>query len=82
LCGAQIPPHKHDGSDELLYIVSGRCTTTIGGRKVPASAGAIVQIPAGVEHSVVVDEALAAVQVYAPGGPEQRFKNPNSGSKK
>jgi quercetin dioxygenase-like cupin family protein len=72
--GARVPPHKHDASDEILYITGGRGTTTVGGQAVAVQAGDSLRIPAGVEHSLDVDEKLTAVQVYAPGGPEQRFK--------
>jgi quercetin dioxygenase-like cupin family protein len=80
--GVKIPPHRHDGSDELIYVVSGRGTTTIDGVAHATVPGATIVIPKGAEHSLVVDEKLTAVQVYAPGGPEQRFKTLNSGSKK
>jgi mannose-6-phosphate isomerase-like protein (cupin superfamily) len=72
--GVKIPPHTHAGSEELLYIVSGKGMTRIGDKPVFTTAGTILRIPAGVEHSLTVDEPLVAVQVYAPGGPEQRFK--------
>jgi quercetin dioxygenase-like cupin family protein len=72
--GVKIPPHTHAGSDELLYIVSGKGMTYVGGKPVYTAAGTVLHIPAGVEHSLTVDEPLVAVQVYAPAGPEQRFK--------
>lgn len=72
--GVKIPPHTHASSDELLYVISGRGMTTVGGKPIFTAAGTSLRIPAGVEHSLTVDEPLAAVQVYAPGGPEQRFK--------
>jgi quercetin dioxygenase-like cupin family protein len=72
--GVKIPPHTHAGSDELLYIISGKGQTIIGDKPVFTTKGTILHIPAGVEHSLSVDEPLTAVQVYAPGGPEQRFK--------
>jgi quercetin dioxygenase-like cupin family protein len=71
--GVSIPPHRHDGSDEILYIINGRGTTTIAAAPRPTRAGDVLHIPAGVEHALTVDESIAAVQVYAPGGPEQRF---------
>jgi len=71
--GVTIPPHRHDGSDEILYIMNGRGTTTVAAAPRPTRAGDLLHIPAGVEHALTVDEPIAAVQVYAPGGPEQRF---------
>jgi quercetin dioxygenase-like cupin family protein len=76
--GTKIPPHTHDSSDELIYVISGKGMTQIDGKAVFTTAGTTLRIPAGVEHSLSVDEPLVAVQVYAPAGPEQRFKQPPS----
>jgi quercetin dioxygenase-like cupin family protein len=72
--GGSVPPHKHETSDELIYVLDGKGTTTIGGKTLAIAAGDSIRIPAGVEHSLVVTEKWNAVQVYAPAGPEQRFK--------
>lgn len=71
--GAAVPPHRHEGSAEILVIVSGSVDMIINGAPVHAGAGDAVQIPAGVEHSATAVEALDAVQIYTPPGPEQRF---------
>jgi quercetin dioxygenase-like cupin family protein len=72
--GAAVPRHKHDGSHELLYIVAGHGTTTVGAQSILVGPGDALAIPPGVEHALTVDDKLTAVQVYAPKGPEQRFK--------
>ncbi|HZS38287.1 MAG TPA: cupin domain-containing protein [Polyangia bacterium] len=79
--GAAVPPHKHDDSDELIYVVAGRATTTVEGARLAAKPGDLLYIPKGAEHAMTVDERLTAVQIYSPAGPEQRFKTLNSGSK-
>jgi quercetin dioxygenase-like cupin family protein len=71
--GTSVPRHEHP-SDELLYVLSGKGTTTLGDHSDVERAGDFVTIPRGTPHALVVDEALCAVQVYAPQGPEQRFK--------
>ena len=72
--GAAVPPHVHDGSTELLYIITGEVEMTVAGRVYRAGEDDAVHIPAGVEHSAkVVGSALEAVQVYVGPGPEQRF---------
>lgn len=71
--GAVVPPHVHDGSVEVLYIVEGRAEMVIAGEAVVAEKGDAVRIPAGVEHSAKVTGSLRAVQVYVGPGPEQRF---------
>lgn len=72
--GATVPPHRHSSSEELLFVLAGRGDTTIAGERFTIGPGDALRIPAGAEHSLVVSEAMEAVQVYAPGGPEQRFK--------
>ncbi len=77
LPGATVPEHTHDRSAELLYILEGTGTMRLGDRTVEVKPGMAIFIPAGMKHSLRVDtkiEPLRAVQVYTPGGPEQRFK--------
>ena len=76
LPGAELPPHRHDASEELIYVISGRGTMTLGGYRLPVEAGTAFRIPAGIEHSFKVngDQPVEVVQVYSPAGPEQRFK--------
>ncbi len=73
--GGSASKHEHT-SDELLYIESGKGTTTLGAETVVVKGDELVTIPRGTSHSLRVDEELCAVQVYAPAGPEQRFKQP------
>ena len=72
--GATIASHKHRSEDEELYFVSGQSTTTVGKQKFETAPGDAMRIPANAAHAVKVTEALKAIQVYAPAGPEQRFK--------
>jgi quercetin dioxygenase-like cupin family protein len=72
--GATIASHKHQAQDEELYFLSGRTTTTIGKQTFETAGGDALRIPSNVTHSMKVTEPLEAIQVYAPGGPEQRFK--------
>jgi len=76
LPGAELPPHRHEGSEELIYVISGRGTMTLGGYRLPVEPGTAFRIPAGIEHAFRVegDQPVEVVQVYGPAGPEQRFK--------
>lgn len=74
--GAEVPPHRHDSSAELLYVETGQVTMVIGGQTWTAGPGDAILIPAGVEHSARVlgkIQPLEAVQIYVGPGPEQRF---------
>jgi mannose-6-phosphate isomerase-like protein (cupin superfamily) len=65
----------HAESSELLYLKTGKVRMRIAGATMEASAGDVVYIPRGVEHSASVDgeATVEAVQIYVGPGPEQRF---------
>jgi quercetin dioxygenase-like cupin family protein len=80
--GLEVPMHRHS-SAELLYVSSGegRVFGLDGKRRATkVAAGTAIYIPAGTAHGFVhtgkADTVL--VQLYAPGGPEQRFKTGNT----
>lgn len=72
--GAVVPPHVHAKETEVLYLLAGGGTMTIGGVAIAVEPTAVIQIPAGVEHSFTATAATRALQLYSPPGPEQRFK--------
>ncbi len=74
--GMAVPAHTHDDASEYLYLLSGRGRMRAADETFEVRAGMGVQVPRGVEHAFEVegDEAVRAVQIYAPAGPEQRFK--------
>lgn len=72
--GAQVPTHAHDQETELLYVLGGSGTMTVDGVDMPIGPSTVVQIPPATPHSFVAAEAVTAIQIYAPPGPEQRFK--------
>lgn len=72
-----VPPHVHESSAEILHIVGGDGTMVRGEERFPIRAGETYEIPAGVEHAYEAGtQPLEAYQVYAPAGPEQRFRRP------
>ncbi|MFN7132178.1 MAG: cupin domain-containing protein, partial [Myxococcales bacterium] len=76
--GAEVPPHVHEKSVELLYVLEGEARMTLEGETLVLRAGAAVRIPMNARHSAQVTSKgpLKAVQVYSPSGPEQRFRAP------
>jgi quercetin dioxygenase-like cupin family protein len=72
--GTAIAAHKHQTQDEELFFVSGRTTTTVGKQAYETAAGDALRIPSNTMHTLKVVEPVRAIQIYAPGGPEQRFK--------
>jgi mannose-6-phosphate isomerase-like protein (cupin superfamily) len=50
---------------------------TLDGQVSEVRPGMAIFIPAGTKHALKVDtkvEPLRAIQIYTPGGPEQRFQ--------
>jgi quercetin dioxygenase-like cupin family protein len=75
--GAEIARHSHAGAAEILYVVSGGGgELTIGSEKVAFAPDQAIQIPEDQPHAAKFrgDEKTVMVQIYAPAGPEQRFK--------
>jgi quercetin dioxygenase-like cupin family protein len=76
--GAEVPRHAHAGSAEMLYVVAGGGELTVGSEKIPFSADQVLFIPADQPHAAryTGPDKTVMVQIYAPAGPEQRFKTP------
>jgi quercetin dioxygenase-like cupin family protein len=73
--GMTVPLHKHT-SIEIIYVLSGHgLMTDITGQERKIGPGDAVYIALGTAHGLKNSggEPLVAVQLYAPGGPEQRF---------
>lgn len=72
--GAAVPAHVHADETEMLYVMAGDGSMVIDGVTLPVTDTTVVQIPKGIEHQATVTTAMRAIQLYTPGGPEQRFK--------
>ena len=77
---APVKPHTHDGSWEALAVARGGGSfSSTEGDAAGAHAvrdGDVVLVPKGVRHAWTPagESPLVAIQLYAPPGPEQRFK--------
>ncbi|MFC6976699.1 cupin domain-containing protein [Halomicroarcula sp. GCM10025709] len=69
--------HTHPDSEEILYFLSGEGTQTIADEERSVSAGEMVFIPSGVEHSTINTswEPLRFMAVYGPPGPEAEIRD-------
>ena len=76
--GAEIPRHTHEGSEEILYVISGGGELTVGSDKIKFGREQAIHIPDGpaARHQVPRRrEGGMVLQAFAPGGPEtERFK--------
>ena len=73
---APVAEHAHEGSWELLCAFEAAGTFTLAGQSQRLSPRTCVTVPPNTKHSWAPDanSTLRAVQLYAPPGPEQRFK--------
>jgi quercetin dioxygenase-like cupin family protein len=70
----QVPPggevgwHVHATQVETVYLLAGKAILTIGANASPMTAGCIVAIPAGAEHSLhnVGSEAIELIAFFTP----------------
>jgi len=78
--GTEIPRHSHDGSAEIIYVLAGTGEVTIGSEKIPFAADQAIHIPEGQPHAVrfAGGEKAVVLQIFAPAGPEQKYKIPPS----
>jgi quercetin dioxygenase-like cupin family protein len=72
--GANVAEHVHAGETELLYVLEGSGTMTIAGQPIAVTPTSVIQIPPNTKHAFTATANVRALQVYAPAGPEQRFK--------
>lgn len=60
--------HRHQGSDKIYYVLSGRALVYVGGEQEELAAGQAVLAPAGIEHGVsnATAEPLSLLVFMAP----------------
>ena len=81
--GFKVTPHHHDVSDALIFVIKGEGKTILQDRPALMVPGSAANMPARVGHSLVVIKPMKVIQIYAPGGPEERFfRAAPGGSKK
>jgi quercetin dioxygenase-like cupin family protein len=81
--GAEVPRNTHPGSAEILYVVSGGGDLTVGSEKIAFGAEEALHIPEGQPHAAKFTgpEKTIMVQVFAPAGPEERYRQAGTKSK-
>ena len=72
--GVQVPRHQHAG-DEIIFVLSGAGELTVGSEKIPFGAEEALFLPGGQPHAVRFTEKTEMLQIYAPAGPEDRYKD-------
>jgi quercetin dioxygenase-like cupin family protein len=73
---APVAEHVHKDSWELIYAIEATGTFVLDGKEQKLGPKQIVAVPPNTKHEWRPDagSTLRAIQIYAPRGPEQRFK--------
>jgi quercetin dioxygenase-like cupin family protein len=71
---AELPETVHSTEWEHIAIVRGSGELVLGNARYPVTPGAIFHVPRGVVHGWKGrGDDLAAITIFSPGGPEQRY---------
>lgn len=73
--GTGIPIHRHDRSEEILFIHSGSATVILGDEQILLNAGDIVYVPPGTYHGLENPQSSVQILgVVTPPGLEHAFR--------
>jgi quercetin dioxygenase-like cupin family protein len=66
--GLTVPPHTHEGEDEMFYVLAGELRGFCGDERFTASAGAFLFLPRDVEHGfeIVGEHPARALTIVGP----------------
>jgi quercetin dioxygenase-like cupin family protein len=64
--GTTVPRHAHPEAEQLMWIVDGDATLTVGDETKRLGAGDVVVINRGVEHELYSEGGMTFVEALAP----------------
>jgi len=64
--GVEVPTHRHDDHESIVYLIKGRLKLRIGEQEFVAESGCIWRHPAKVEHSTVALEESLMIEIKSP----------------
>ncbi|MCB2113255.1 MAG: cupin domain-containing protein [Parvularculaceae bacterium] len=59
--------HRHDGVDELFFVIKGEFTMRFRDREIAMGEGDMIVVPANVDHMPVADEECWVMAVESAG---------------
>jgi quercetin dioxygenase-like cupin family protein len=72
--GKRTPLHLHPDHDEAVYVLEGELLFNIDGIEHTAGPGAVVWVPRGTPHAMLVTSEIArSVWTISPGGSMEAF---------
>ena len=71
--GGKTDPHSHEGTEECIYVVTGRGQAGIAGQRFQIEPGTCIMVRPGEQHHFLnsSDETMKLIWVYAPPGAEK-----------
>jgi len=70
-----VPAHLHETTYEAIFCLDGRLRVTADGEDYLLTRGDFFSVPAGVEHSLVLESHLTRwATMYGPAGPERFYE--------
>jgi quercetin dioxygenase-like cupin family protein len=73
--GSGVPVHVHQREDEIFVLLNGTLVVWAGDQRQELSQGGVAVLPKDVPHTYFVTSPTAAIlEVIAPGGLEQAFR--------
>jgi quercetin dioxygenase-like cupin family protein len=73
--GSGVPVHVHQREDEIFLLLDGALTVWAGDQRRELSGSGVAFLPRGVPHTyLVVSDVATILEVIAPGGLEQAFR--------
>jgi len=68
--GFFVPPHVHEGADEVSYILEGELGVMVAEEEFQARPGSFVVRPRGVPHALwnVADRPVRTLDIHTPAG--------------
>jgi quercetin dioxygenase-like cupin family protein len=64
--GATVKRHSHEATEQVMWIVEGSLTMTIGGETKELAAGDVIVVNRGVEHELHSAEGVTFIEALAP----------------
>jgi quercetin dioxygenase-like cupin family protein len=71
--GFFVPPHKHEKTSEVSYVLEGKLGAMVGAEELQAGLGAFVVRPKGVPHALwsADGQPVRVLDMYTPAGFEE-----------
>lgn len=71
--GGRTDPHSHEGTEECIYVATGRGQAKIAGQSFQIEPETCIMISPGKPHSFLnsSDETMKLIWVYSPPGAEK-----------